>query len=161
MRTAALVVLAALAAGPAAASGMAPCRAFTSPDGRLYSIGEAYAASDLVAIGKVEAGSSVTLTIAKTLKGRAPRKKIPLTVSHCHGTACGGGFSVAPGVDLLFLLKRLPDGVYDGVTGNGNFTCPTVFEVKDGAALLDGKRVPVELLKRYLESKPEPISLYR
>ena len=127
-------------------------------DGSGFRIGDAYAAADLVAIGKVDAKSG-RLHIVKKINGKEVRKDVSLTESHCQGTACSGGFSVAPGVDLLFLLRRLPDGVYDGVSGNGNFSCPTVFEVKDGAVKIGGKQVPLKSLRRYLESKPDPIPL--
>lgn len=141
----------------ASASGMKPCTMFTTGDGALFRIGDAYAAADLVAIGHVVPGTALTLHIVKKLKGHEDRKDVALTVPTCAGTACSGGFSVAAGVDLLFLLKRLPDGVYDGVAGNGNYSCPVVFEVADGAAKLGGKKVPLKALKRYLQTKPDPI----
>lgn len=138
---------------------MEPCDHFMSAGGR-YNIGDAYAASDLVVIGQVVPRSSITLRIAKKVKGKEARKEIPLTVPQCAGTACRGGFSVMPGVDLLFLLRRRPDGVYDGVTGNGNYSCPTVFEVKGGAAILAAKKVPLKSLRKYLESKPDSIPTF-
>ena len=143
----------------ASASGMVPCGMFLA-NGGLFSIGDAYAAADLVAIGKVVPGATLTLHIVKKIKGNEAKKDVSLTTPQCQGTACGGGFSVLPGVDLLFLLKRLPDGVYDGVSGNGNFSCPTVFELKNGAVKLGGKNVPLKSLRRYLQSKPDPIPVH-
>ncbi len=138
----------------ASASGALPCSMFTSADGKLYNIGAAYASVDLVAIGKVVADNGLFLNIGVKIKGSEKRNRVALTVPKCAGTACSGGFSVAPGVDLLFFLRRLPDGVYDGVSGNGNFSCPTVFEVIGGTAIIGKKKVPLNSLKSYLESKP-------
>ncbi len=149
-----------ISAHSAAASGMTPCGMFRTGTGGRYNIGDAYAAADLVAIGQVIPKSSITLRISKKIKGGEKSTDVALTVPTCQGTACSGGFSVMPGVDLLFLLKRLPNGVYDGVSGNGNFSCPTVFEVKDGAALIAKKKIAVKSLRKYLESKPEPIPMY-
>lgn len=47
--------------------------------------------------------------------------------------------------------------VYDGVSGNGNFSCPTVFELKDGAARIGGNDVPLKFLRKYFQTKPAPI----
>ncbi len=150
----------ALLAGWLWASGMEPCTTFTSADGRLFDIGAAYAASDLVAIGRVETGNGLTLRVSDKLKGSEGRKAVPLSEPKCAGTACGGGFSVAPGVDLLFLLSKRPDGVYDSVTGNGNFSCPVVFEAKKSGVRIGKKVVPLKTLKKYLESKPKPFALF-
>ena len=143
---------------PAAASGMTPCTMFTDRSG--FHIGDAYAAADLVVIGQVVPKSALKLHIIKKIKGSEGGKEVSLTVPTCTGTACSGGFSVAPGVDLLFLLRRMPDGVYDGVAGNGNYSCPTVFEVKDGAVKIGGRRVRLKSLKRFFESKPDPIPVF-
>src|SRR5581483_8102823 len=93
----------------AVASGMSPCSTFMSDDRRHFKIGDAYAAAGLVAVGTVTNDSSgITLHIRRKLKGNETRNDVPLMVPHCQGTACSGGFSVAPGVDLLFLLAAGP-----------------------------------------------------
>ena len=144
----------------ASASGAGPCSMFTSADGKLFNIGAAYSSADLVTIGKVVFDKGVVLDIGIKIKGTEERKRVSLTVPHCEGTACSGGFSVAPAVDLLFFLRRLPDGVYDGVSGNGDYSCPTVFEVIDGAAMIGKKKVPLNSLRKYLESKPDHLAFH-
>ena len=154
-----LALVAGLAAGgrcPAFASGMVPCSSFIDRSG--FHIGDAYSAAELVAVGQVTNDTSgVTLHIRQEIKGTETRKDVPLTVPQCQGTACSGGFSVAPRIDLLFLLRRTNNGVYDSVTGNGNFSCPVVYEIKDHSVLLGRKKVPLASLRRYLQSAPSPV----
>ncbi|MGZ3652448.1 MAG: hypothetical protein ACXWR1_17910 [Bdellovibrionota bacterium] len=120
----------------------------------------AYKAADLVVIGQVSRGEKQILKISAKIKGDEKAEEIELASPHCQGTACSGGFSVAPNVDLLFLLKRQASGVYDSVTGNGNYSCPVVHEVEKGAVKFRDKKVPVESLKKYFESKPDPVPLF-
>ena len=156
----AIVVLAALLPKSGAwASGMEPCSTFVDEGGRVFNVASAYAAADLVAVGKVSSAEGLTLKIGTRVKGNEKQKIISLAGPHCAGTACSGGFSVAAGIDLLFLLKRLPNGRYDGVAGNGNFSCPVVFEVREGVAVIGEKNIRVNSLKKYFESKPAPIAL--
>jgi hypothetical protein len=138
------------------ASDMQPCQTFMNSDGR-FDVGKAYADSVLVVIGRVLPKTQNRLFIVRKIKGAESRKDVSLTIPRCAGTSCGGGFSVAPNVELLFLLKEAPGGLYDGVSGNGNFSCPTVFEVKKGFVEIGPAKVPLARLKRYLEEKPDPI----
>lgn len=141
-------------------SGITPCAAFVSADGRSFSLDKAYQASDLLVIGQVTYGVKPTLKIKNKIKGNEKSNEIELTSVHCQGTACFGGFSVAPKMDLLFFLKRQANGAYDSVAGNGNFSCPVVFEINNGAVIFGDKLVPIGSLNKYLQTKSSLVPLH-
>jgi len=136
------------------------CSSFVSADGRAFQLGEAYQSADLVVIGQVVYGTKPMLKIKTKIKGVEKANEIELTPSHCQGTACSGGFSVAPKVDLLFLLSHQKNGLYDSVTGNGNYSCPVVYEVEKDIVNFRNKKIPVKSLEKYFQSKPDPVPLY-
>lgn len=141
-------------------SGAMHCSSFVSADGRSFLLGRAYRAADLVVIGKVAYGVKPILKIKTKIKGDEKLKEIELTSGHCQGTACSGGFSVAPGIDLLFLLKRQSGGLYDSVSGNGNYSCPVVYEVEKQSVKFRDKTISLKSLKKYFQTTPDPILLY-
>ncbi len=155
-----LVMLLATAAGAAFASGPELCKMFVSADKKFFLLDASYKASDVVAIGQVSYEKKPILKIKNKIKGNESDSKIQLTSSQCQGTACSGGFSVAEKVDLLFFLKRQANGTYDSVTGNGNYSCPVVYEVKKEMVNLGDKEISVKDLKKYLQSNPAPVPLY-
>ena len=137
-------------------SGALPCNTFVSSDHRFFLLSEAYKAADLVVIGDVTYSPNPTLKIRNKIKGNEEKREVQLTRVVCQGTACSGGFSVAPKIEMLFLLKQKGD-VYDSATGNGNFSCPVVYEVEKSSVKFGKKLVSIESLKKYLEVKPDPI----
>ncbi len=141
-------------------SGQIPCSSFVSPDGRSFFLDRAYSAADLVVIGQVSYEAKTILRIKMKIKGDENFKEIELMSNRCQGTACSGGFSVAPKIDLLFLLKRQSNGIYDSVTGNGNNSCPVVYEVEKEFVKFGDKKILITTLEKYLKSKPAPVSFY-
>jgi|GEM_PF-6910095 len=141
-------------------SGQQSCSSFISSDRNFFLLDSAYRAADLVAIGQVTSGIKTTLKIKTKIKGGENQNEVELTSTHCQGTACSGGFSVAPKTDLLFLLKRQANGIYDSVTGNGNYSCPVVYEVEKGSVKIRDKRILIESLQKYFESKPDPVPFH-
>lgn len=129
-----------------------PCTRFMAPDGTQFLLGQAYAAADLVVIGRVIVGPGQRLHVSRRLKGRATSDVVALAEPVCHGTACAGGFSVAPGRDMLFLLSRQPSGSYDSVTGDGNMSCPVVYRVDGGAVDFRSRQVPLADVTAYLRT---------
>ncbi len=142
------------------ASSPEPCRQFVSDDSRSFLLESAYKAADLVVIGQVAYGKSPLLKIKNKIKGSEKSSEIQLIAPRCQGTACSGGFSVAQKTDLLFLLKRQPDAIYDSVSGNGNYSCPVVFEVQNDAVKIGKKNVAIKSLEKYLQLKPDAIPLF-
>jgi hypothetical protein len=122
---------------------------------------DAYGAADLVVVGKAPEApgnnSPQMFDVRRVIKGRAKaREPIALTGPHCMGTACSG-LAVLSNREFLLLLRRLPEGTYLSVDGNGNDACPSVFEVIDGQAKIGTATVPLGSLKSFLESRPHPI----
>lgn len=140
------------------ASGMRVCQKYLTPDKQSFLLSEAFQASDLVAIGKVSLGEKTKLKINHKIKGNAGQE-IELQQPTCQGTACTGGFSVGPAVDLLFFLKKQSNGIYNSVTNDGNFSCPVVFEVENGFAKFRDKKIAVESLHEYLLKKTSTVPL--
>lgn len=143
----------------ASASGMQVCHKYVSSDGQTFSLADAYRDSGLVAIGKVTLGEKTKLKITKKVKGDESASEIELQQPACRGTACAGGFSVAPSVELLFFLKKQPNGAYNSVTADGNFSCPVVFEVENGFAKFRDKKIAVDSLESYLSKKSSTLPL--
>ena len=141
------------------ASGMQPCTAFVAADGRSFLINQAYLSADLIVIGKVTSGTKPILKIMRKINGAEKASEIELMTGHCQGTSCSGGFSVAQNVDLLFFLSRRPNGIYDSVTGNGNFSCPVVYEVNGDFVAFRDKKVSMGSLLKYLQSKASVVPL--
>lgn len=137
-----------------------PCSSYISSDGHSFLLDSAYRAADLVVIGEVTYGTKTILKIKTKIKGNEKLNEIELTSNRCQGTACSGGFSVAPKIDLLFLLKRQVNGVYDSVTGNGNYSCPVVFEIEKESVKFRDKRILIRYLEKYFQTKPDPLPIY-
>lgn len=141
------------------ASGGEPCSKFVSSDHKTFLIGEAYKASELVVTGEISDIANPILKVRTIIKGSETKKEIQLTKMTCQGTSCWGGFSVAPKMEMLFFLKK-SGGVYDSVTGNGNVSCPVVYEVEKSSVKFKEKSVSLDRLKKYLEDKPDSIPMY-
>ena len=135
------------------------CSSFTSADKQSFLLKEAYKSSDLVVIGEIAYTPKPILKIKNKIKGNESKKEVELTTNICHGTACSGGFSVAPKVDLFFLLKKT-HGIYDSVSGNGNYSCPVVYEVENNFVKFKDKKISIQSLVKYLESNPDPVPLF-
>jgi hypothetical protein len=154
-----LIGLTLLVSDFSSASGLEGCHRFVSDGGKTFNLKKAYLASDLVVIGKVATSKKLLLKISDVIKGKESAKGVSLNVPHCEGTSCSGGFSVASGIEMLFLLKKLPNGDYDGVTETGNFGCPVVYEIDRDSVKFGTKKVLIKFLRQYFESSPDPILL--
>ena len=81
---------------------------------------------------------------------------INLVGYHCEGTACSG-LAVLPKKEFLLLLRRLPDGSFHKVDGDGNDVCPNVFEIENDKAKIGSSTISLNRLKSFFESHPSPI----
>ena len=161
-----LAVIGVLLPAAAQASGVSPfCRFSTAKDmsimGHRYRVADAYRAADLVVVGvspenpRNEAPQKVRVLRVVKGDGRAGAE-IELVGPRCQGTACSG-FAILPDHEMLLLLRRVKDGRFHKVDGNGNDVCPNVFGVEGGKARIGKQDVPVESLKSFFGSHPEPI----
>lgn len=149
----------------ALASGMVPfCQYSTNASGLIenarYRLHDAWTAADLVAVAvapeRATTGQPQPVKLRVVVKG-PESGRIDLVAQRCAGTACRG-LAVPPGTEFLLLLRRLPDGTFHKVDGEGNDACPSVFLVTDGAAQIGDRQVPVPALRRYFEQRPPPIA---
>lgn len=147
------------------ASGMAPfCKYSTNASGRIedarYRLHDAWTAADLVAVAVAPElaipGQSQPVELRTVIKG-AEAGRINLVARRCAGTACTG-LAVPPRTEVLLLLRRLPDGTYHKVDGDGNDACPNVFPVADGVARIGERHIPAPALRQYFEQVPPPIA---
>lgn len=143
----------------AESSEMEPCKSFLSVDGRSFQLDRAYQESDLVVIGQVLRADKLFLNVKERFKGQINSRSLQITTPQCQGTSCQGGFSVAAQMDLLFFLKKQSNGIYDSVTGNGNASCPVVFELEKGTVKFKDKLVPIKSLRKFLETPKVSIPL--
>jgi len=166
MIRAARVAMALLLLGPvgALASVVPFCQYSTNASGRIedarYRLHDAWAAADLVAVAvapqPAAPGRRQPVSLRVVIKG-PETSRIDLIGNTCAGTACRG-LAVPPGTEFLLLLRRLPDGTFHKVDGEGNDACPNVFLVTDGAAQIGDRRIPVPALRQYFERRPPPIA---
>lgn len=153
---------------PAAGHASRPvpfCRFSTAKDmtivGHRYRIADAYEAADLVVVGeslenpKNDAPQKVEVIRVVKRSGKIGRR-IELVGPHCQGTACSG-FAILPDHEMLLLLRKVEEGRFHKVDGDGNDACPNVFGIEGGKARIGKKDVPVEGLRSYFTSHPEPI----
>lgn len=148
------------------ASGMSPVCAYSTSKTKTifnakYRIDKAYKAADLVVVGsaaeKAEDGKTQSFKVEQVVKAKEKTNPlINLVGYHCEGTACSG-LAVLPKKEFLLLLRRLPDGSFHKVDGNGNDVCPNVFEIENNKAKIGSNAIPLNKLKPFLESHPFPI----
>lgn len=166
MIRAARFAMALLLFGPAGtlASVVPFCQYGTNASGRIedarYRLHDAWTAADLVAVGvapeRATPGQPQPVTLRVVVKG-PESGRIDLVGRQCAGTACRG-LAVPPGTEVLLLLRRLPDGTFHKVDGEGNDACPNVFLVTENTAQIGDRRVPVPALRQYFEQRPLPIA---
>jgi hypothetical protein len=137
---------------------MGPCQFMT--DKGKYDIGKAYQTADLVVVGAIKhwdqraALMKGEINAERIIKGDSSKSKIKLVDCHITGTAVIGLCGI-PNGKYLFLLKSLPQGVYDRVDHNGG--CPNIFEVKNNVVEFGSQKISLSKLNAYLEKNPAPI----